>query len=152
MSETTIVEGSEVNAWTAQQWDQGKVLIQTKTIPSDKPIITSTPREEFIGLIKRGWRNVDFEKMLSDIRHSVATEGEHLHDDLPVLLAYTLTLALADAKLVRAKVGVLSQKIIVEELEDGRVVRGTLPASLVKPYIHPESLLTLIPREKARGE
>ena len=152
MSETTFARGSEFDAWADQQWDQGNVLIETETIPSDEPILTSTPREEFIKLIAHSWQNTDLEKMLSDIRHSVATEGEHLHDDLTNLLSYTLTLALADAKLVRAKVGVKKQGIIVEELEDGRVVRGTLPASLIKPYIHPESLLTLAPREKARGE
>ena len=138
---------AECDAWAGQQWDQGNILIQTTTVPSKEPIVTTAPRDSFIEILEvvsGGRRTLHVDAMLEHIKHSVLTEGQDLHYHLVVAMGYSMTLSPQDAHEMREATGIISQHIWVEVLADGKLGRGTLPASMVRPYLHHANLLAAV--------
>ena len=74
-------------------WDNGYIAIETWTLPSGNvPILTLTPASEFIQLLADGRSpGLLVDKLTAGVRNSVATEGDHLHEDLGCAIFYALT-------------------------------------------------------------
>lgn len=132
-----LLAGSEIDSVVKGAWNNGEIAIKTWTLPSgDVPIVTLIPASQFVGTLEMFQRpGMAFDNLAKAVRNSVATEGEFLHDDLVLALAYTLLNHSAKAKGWWLSVGIVHQGIIVEE--EYMPVRGAVRYETLQELVHP---------------